>query len=1000
MEKYVLPKQPKRKPSLDEIVRFHEAKRKQDLVKLILHIQDQVTKYKKLKGGECSFSSFWTGGCDDAMKEWAENTFDPEKNGIAAAFGPDGPLARAFDPEKNGVADSFRKFGADTEAAFKDIGNKIENAFSKESLDKAFGSVNDFFGNLVTNPLEFMTLLITIAEMVPGVAAATDAALIASEMAQGIEPDPAEVAAMIGNVALASGIGGAVAKKVENAVDSAVPASVLASYRDKLGRDLATDVGKAVAKGTEGLLKKQRRPSVKERKAQALLGIFNSIANFLTAGAFPTYRLDEQELFNQSKAKRTSAIKDAVTNEYGLNNIFAPPPTKTINNPYEVFDRFIKEGKDVVADDVGTHVWRVRGIGDFPIKLKPNKITLANSRAGFPEIEDTAKWLQLMFGLTTDQAIDALYDYGIGLKVDGSGTIEQNEGYTKFQDEQRWLHPVVLYKREGQRGYNTGTNGGSVPANFYWNDLQTAGIRKQDGQPYYRKDGSSYDDPPSPEIMKEYFKLVPLTKIEKQKKLIIEDIPGTIGGKRTYMVDYDAVVPLTDDEVDRLADQLKREGYALISIVEAKRLGFNEQQRPKFKMARIQDDVEIQTEKNRRLQESIKRKEEQALAEQQRKEARTKLIDSTKTNPNEQSKLLDLIKTKGYYAVDRELLSDETIAQADAFIQQKEEAKLKAQQDKVNGLKLQLLDCLKAGQNCNQYVDALSKEGARDVANEAYREDQQRKTQEAGIDNASLSQIQTAFNELKTKLPQEEQNYFRFTLYPKEPASSNPDDLKLWREMVLKKTDDIKTRLAEIEAERKQRAEQEVYYNSPEYAELVKKQEEESIRIANEEKAKAEQALQSIKKQNFDGLMAKFLEIQPDADVGQVRSTWMNIRNTNPDMYLSALEQFGFNTTQENQELNMTGELAPLVEMSGNGRKKNKSSKQMNSVASYMPQTARAWTLMASAKRAKEIERKNKIQPAKYRPALYNTADAAGNFRKYGMVGGCMNCQNTCGCSE
>ena len=113
---------------------------------------------------------------DSAMRRGMENAFDPNKNGVNEAFRKvanefdnpnsdfrrgvgaaaevlkstlEGPvknfLEQSFDPNKNGLGDAFRKFGKDTEAAFQDFGNKMASAFSKEEMDRAFGPLKDAF---------------------------------------------------------------------------------------------------------------------------------------------------------------------------------------------------------------------------------------------------------------------------------------------------------------------------------------------------------------------------------------------------------------------------------------------------------------------------------------------------------------------------------------------------------------------------------------------------------------------------------------------------------------------------------------------------------------------------------------------------------------------------------------------------------------------------------------------------------------------------------------
>jgi hypothetical protein len=113
---------------------------------------------------------------DSAMRRGAENAFDPNKNGVNEAFrkvenefnnpnsdfrrgvgaaaevlkaGLEGPVKQffeeSFDPNKNGLGDAFRKFGKDTEAAFQEFGNKMASTFSKEEMDRAFAPLKDAF---------------------------------------------------------------------------------------------------------------------------------------------------------------------------------------------------------------------------------------------------------------------------------------------------------------------------------------------------------------------------------------------------------------------------------------------------------------------------------------------------------------------------------------------------------------------------------------------------------------------------------------------------------------------------------------------------------------------------------------------------------------------------------------------------------------------------------------------------------------------------------------
>ena len=62
-------------------------------------------------------------------------------------------LENTFDPEKNGIAAAFRKFGKDTEAAFEEVGRKIREqmARDKEAIDKAFEPVKEYFKDSLAN---------------------------------------------------------------------------------------------------------------------------------------------------------------------------------------------------------------------------------------------------------------------------------------------------------------------------------------------------------------------------------------------------------------------------------------------------------------------------------------------------------------------------------------------------------------------------------------------------------------------------------------------------------------------------------------------------------------------------------------------------------------------------------------------------------------------------------------------------------------------------------
>jgi hypothetical protein len=106
--------------------------------------------------------------------DWEATAKELEK-GFEDAFGQNGALARAFDPEKNGVGAAFRKFGADTEAAFQDIGEKMRKAFDPANMRRAFEEFGkmlettlgnaDWWKDTMGNPDTWITILGVIASV-------------------------------------------------------------------------------------------------------------------------------------------------------------------------------------------------------------------------------------------------------------------------------------------------------------------------------------------------------------------------------------------------------------------------------------------------------------------------------------------------------------------------------------------------------------------------------------------------------------------------------------------------------------------------------------------------------------------------------------------------------------------------------------------------------------------------------------------------------------------
>jgi thiol-disulfide isomerase/thioredoxin len=102
--------------------------------------------------------------------------------GVSELFSKDGALARAFDPEKNGVAAAFRKFGDDMKRVLEEVGNQIKEGFKRmgeaakaafeqmardaEAKFKAFG---DDFVRMMKDP-DFWVEAIGIMAMIGGAA--------------------------------------------------------------------------------------------------------------------------------------------------------------------------------------------------------------------------------------------------------------------------------------------------------------------------------------------------------------------------------------------------------------------------------------------------------------------------------------------------------------------------------------------------------------------------------------------------------------------------------------------------------------------------------------------------------------------------------------------------------------------------------------------------------------------------------------------------------------
>lgn len=217
--------------------------------------------------------------------DWAA-TAEEIKKGFEDAFSANGPLAAAFDPEKNGVADAFRKFGEDTEAAFKDLGEKMEkafdpnqngvaDAFKKLGDDLAFLGDDDWWRETMSDPDTYIFLIGTIASVAAmcvtgGLAAAALGAIgptlnMINSAAKGESIDPLDIAGL----ALAIVPAGASAIKGlttgAKPLSSAIPAtekvflnSIKAQQAAQQGLDKGTRLarlGQTLANGTKSAVK-------------------------------------------------------------------------------------------------------------------------------------------------------------------------------------------------------------------------------------------------------------------------------------------------------------------------------------------------------------------------------------------------------------------------------------------------------------------------------------------------------------------------------------------------------------------------------------------------------------------------------------------------------------------------------------------------------------------------------------------------------------------------
>lgn len=159
------------------------------------------------------------------------------KRGFEVAFSEEN-LAKSFDPKKNGVEEAFRKFGANTEEAFKDLGQRMEKAFdpNQNGVASEMKKFGDKLGVALQDPDTWIMIIGSVASVAalvlsggtagPLVVAALGALgpsmNIIGAVARGRPVDPLDIASMA--LAIIPGVGAAV-----GGLDDAVRAGVTAT---------------------------------------------------------------------------------------------------------------------------------------------------------------------------------------------------------------------------------------------------------------------------------------------------------------------------------------------------------------------------------------------------------------------------------------------------------------------------------------------------------------------------------------------------------------------------------------------------------------------------------------------------------------------------------------------------------------------------------------------------------------------------------------------------
>jgi hypothetical protein len=202
-------------------------------------------------------------------------TFEEIKAGLQELLKSDGALAMLFDPEKNGVGAAFRKFGKDTEAAFASVGNELLKAFDpnqngvKAAFEKLGDAIKDTIGNenwwkeTMSDPDTYIFLLGMIASAAATVLSAGTlgpAAFIAlnalgpatkmiGDAAQGRPIDGMDIAGLVMGLVPLPGAGAAAKAASDAIIKGAAFGTTAAKALPYVQR--AVQVGKLVATGVE-----------------------------------------------------------------------------------------------------------------------------------------------------------------------------------------------------------------------------------------------------------------------------------------------------------------------------------------------------------------------------------------------------------------------------------------------------------------------------------------------------------------------------------------------------------------------------------------------------------------------------------------------------------------------------------------------------------------------------------------------------------------------------